>query len=43
MGSNKYLRTFGAVMNGKGRDFVEEILGKEMIGYWHLVEQIMFI
>jgi hypothetical protein len=43
MGSNKYLRTFNAVNNGCNRDMIIEILGEEMIGYWHLVDQIMFI
>lgn len=43
MGSNKYLRTFNAVNNGCNRDMIIEILGEDMIGYWHLVDQIMFI
>ena len=42
LGSNKYLRSYNAVNNGANKAAMLEILGDRMIGYWHLIDQIMF-
>ena len=42
LGSNKYLRAYNAVNNGANKAAMLEILNERMIGYWHLIDQIMF-
>lgn len=42
MGTSKYLRAYNAVNNGSNKAGILEILGQQFIGYWHLLDQIMF-
>lgn len=42
LGGNKYLRAYNAVNNGANKAAMLEILSAQMIGYWHLIDQIMF-
>ncbi len=42
LGGNKYLRAYKAVNNGANKAAMLDILGPQMIGYWHLIDQIMF-
>lgn len=42
LGGNKYLRVYNAVNNGANKNAIIDILGNQMIGYWHLIDQIMF-
>jgi len=42
LGGNKYLRAYNAVNNGASKTGMLEILAPDMIGYWHLIDQIMF-
>lgn len=38
----KYRKAYNAVMRGDDREKLIEILGEDQIGYWHLVDQILF-
>ena len=42
LGSNRYLRAYNAVNNGANKAALLEILQPTLIGYWHLIDQIMF-
>lgn len=42
MGTSKYIRAYNAVNNGCNKAAMLEILGQDCIGYWHLLDQIMF-
>lgn len=42
LGGNKYLRAYKAVNNGANKAAMLDILNPNMIGYWHLIDQIMF-
>jgi len=42
LGSNRYLRAYNAVNNGANKTALLEILQPTLIGYWHLIDQIMF-
>ena len=42
IGTGRYIRAYNAVNNGCNKAAILEILGQEFIGYWHLLDQIMF-
>jgi len=39
---HKYKRAYNAVMKGEDRESLVAILGEDQIGYWHIIDQILF-